>query len=101
LRLHTTQRFFLSAISSINENYPALFDTRTKSEGDGGGESGGDIDNFVINFGWLSNAKMVAEFEAIPLEQVWNLGVIHFLNDLLYIKMKNKADAEQYKNSTK
>jgi hypothetical protein len=44
---------------------------------------------------------MVAEFEAISLEQVWNLGVIHFLNDLLYIKMKNKADAEQYKNSTK
>lgn len=40
---------------------------------------------------------MVAEHEAIPLEQVWDLGVIHFLNDLLYLKMKDKYDAEQLK----
>lgn len=38
---------------------------------------------------------MVAEFEAIPLKQVWDLGVIHFLNDLLYIKFKDKHDVEQ------
>lgn len=39
---------------------------------------------------------MVAEFEAVPLEQVWDLGVTQFLNDLLYIKMKDLHDAEQY-----
>lgn len=38
---------------------------------------------------------MVSEFENIPLEQVWKLGVINFLNDLLYIKMKGNHDAEQ------
>lgn len=38
---------------------------------------------------------MVAEHEGISLEQVWNLGVIQFLNDLLYLKMKDKYDAEQ------
>lgn len=42
---------------------------------------------------------MVAEFEAVPLEQVWNLGVIQFLNDLLYIKLKDKHDADLYKRS--
>jgi hypothetical protein len=44
---------------------------------------------------------MVAEFENISLEQVWQLGVINFLNDLLYIKFKNEFDAEQYKRSAK
>lgn len=42
---------------------------------------------------------MVSELENIPLEQVWNLGVIQFLNDLLYIKFKDKHDADQYKRS--
>lgn len=44
---------------------------------------------------------MVAEHEGIPLESVWELGVIHFLNDLLYIKMKAEYDAEQYKRQSK
>ena len=44
---------------------------------------------------------MVAEHEAVPLESVWELGVLHFLNDLLYIKMKADYDAEQYKRESK
>ena len=40
---------------------------------------------------------MVADFETIPLQSVWDLKVIHFLNDLLYLKLKqekeNKANA--------
>ena len=43
---------------------------------------------------------MVADFEGVPVEQVWSLGVIQFLNDLLYIKFKDKHDADQYKRST-
>jgi hypothetical protein len=42
---------------------------------------------------------MVGEHEGIPLEQVWKLGVIQFLNGLLYLKFKNKYDADQYKRS--
>lgn len=42
---------------------------------------------------------MVAEHEGIPIEQVWDIGVIQFLNDLLYIKFKERHDAEQYKRS--
>lgn len=43
---------------------------------------------------------MVADFENIPVESVWNLGVIQFLNDLLYLKIKDKHDAEQYRKQT-
>ena len=42
---------------------------------------------------------MVADFEGICLEQVWGLGVINFLNDLLYLKFKDKHDADKYKRS--
>lgn len=39
---------------------------------------------------------MVAEFEAVPMEQVWEIGVIQFLNDLLYLKMKGEHDKAQF-----
>jgi hypothetical protein len=38
---------------------------------------------------------MVSEFENISLDEVWNLGVYQFLNDLAYLKMKREIDAEQ------
>lgn len=44
---------------------------------------------------------MVADFEAIPLEQVWGIGVLQFLNDLLYLKLKDLHDAEQYRKENK
>lgn len=44
---------------------------------------------------------MVAEHEAVPLESVWELGVLHFLNDLLYIKMKADYDAARYNEQSK
>ena len=62
------------------------------------GGSGGDIDNFTKHFGWLYNAKMVADFEGIPVESVWGLKVIHFLNDLLYLKLKLENEHRQKSN---
>ena len=43
---------------------------------------------------------MVSEFENIPLESVWGLGVIEFLNDLLYLKLKEQKDAKEYRKQT-
>lgn len=43
----------------------------------------------------MYNAKMVSEFEAIPLNDVWNLPVVQFLNDLNYLKQKRLVDDEQ------
>jgi hypothetical protein len=42
---------------------------------------------------------MVADFEGIPVESVWSLKVIHFLNDLLYLKLKLEKDNEHNKKS--
>ena len=35
---------------------------------------------------------MVSEFEGISMAKVWELGVINFLNDLLYLKFKADHD---------
>ena len=43
---------------------------------------------------------MVAEFEAISIDQAMNLPVLQFLNDLNYIKTKRAFDEHQYRKST-
>ena len=40
---------------------------------------------------------MVSEFEGIPLDSVWELPVVQFLNDLNYLKQKRLVDNEQEK----
>jgi len=45
----------------------------------------------------MYNAKMVSEFEAISLNDVWDLPVVQFLNDLNYLKQKRLVDEEQQK----
>jgi hypothetical protein len=40
---------------------------------------------------------MVSEFENISLDSVWAMPVLQFLNDLTYLKVKRKLDAEQQK----
>ncbi len=48
-------------------------------------------------FGWQYCAKIVCEHEAIVLQDVYELKVIHFLNTLSYLKAKNDYDNEQIK----
>jgi hypothetical protein len=38
---------------------------------------------------------MVSEFEGISMNEVWELPVYQFLNDLNYLKIKRELDAEQ------
>ena len=42
----------------------------------------------------------MSEFEAIPLDAVYDLPVVQFLNDLSYLKSKRQLDEHQYKQST-
>ena len=42
----------------------------------------------------------MSEFEAIPLDNVYDLPVVQFLNDLMYLKNKREVDEYQYKQST-
>jgi hypothetical protein len=44
---------------------------------------------------------MVSEFEAISINEAWDLPVYQFLNDLSYLKMKRELDNEQEKKLLK
>jgi hypothetical protein len=44
---------------------------------------------------------MVQEFEGISINEVWDLPVFQFLNDLSYLKMKRELDNEQEKKLLK
>jgi hypothetical protein len=43
---------------------------------------------------------MVSELEGLSMNETWDLPVIQFLNDLLYIKEKNYYDADVIRRST-
>ena len=43
----------------------------------------------------------MSEFEGIPLDHVYDLPVVQFLNDLMYLKNKREVDEYQYQQSTK
>jgi len=43
----------------------------------------------------MYNAKLVSEFEGIPIANAWRLPVRQFLNDLSYLKMKREAEDEE------
>lgn len=49
------------------------------------------------DFGWQYCAKLVSEHEDIPLQDAYELKIIHFLNTLSYLKSKNDFDSEQIK----
>ena len=49
------------------------------------------------NYGWIYQAKLIADHEAIRLEEVYKLPTIQFLNDLAYLKAKAEHDKEQLK----
>jgi hypothetical protein len=44
---------------------------------------------------------MVQEFEGCKLNEVWDLPVFQFLNDLSYLKMKREIDNEAEKKLLK
>jgi hypothetical protein len=77
-----------------------LFDGADELEEAGQKKSATIEENFASNWGWVFNAKQVSEFEGIPLDQVYDLSVIQFLNDLSYLKSKKQLDEHQYKQST-
>jgi hypothetical protein len=55
------------------------------------------VSNFMRDFGWIYQASLVAEFERIPMEEVYDIPTIQFLNDLSFLKAKNEYEAEQLK----
>jgi hypothetical protein len=87
--------FFFDSLQRLNKGFSGLFGIRDEDDADG------SEDDFTGRFGWIYNAKMVADFENISLDQAYELGVIQFLNDLSYLKEKDAHDQRLIKNATK
>jgi hypothetical protein len=78
----------------LDSNYPGLFgeEPNKREYGTGQGTKGGS--NFMEYFGWQYCTKIVSEYEAIPLQEAYELKIIHYLNSLSYLKAKSDFDSE-------
>ena len=81
----------------MDANYTGLFDSQPEAEGDAGYEGRKGGSNFMEYFGWQYCAKIVSDHEHIPLQDAYELKVVHFLNTLSYLKAKSDYDSEQVK----
>jgi hypothetical protein len=75
--------FFLSALQKFIAGYPNLFGGADLDEGEEG-----DADEFTTYFGFLFNNKLISEFYAISIPQVFDMPVTEALNALSYLKAK-------------
>ena len=83
--------FFLSIIRGIDKRFGALFD-KGVDEGDDSGQSNGSSNSFAQNYGWIYSTEQVAELERISLDAAYDLNIMQFLSDLIYIKEKQKNE---------
>ena len=88
-------------LSQFNDQYKGLFGTADKELDDEPKSAKTIEDEFQDNFGWVYNAVQVAELERITLDEVYNLPVVQFLNNLSYLKQRSQVDEYQHRKRTK
>ena len=81
---------------SFNKQYSHLFGIDQ-----GIYDAGTQDDAFNRRYGWTYSAKVVAEYEGIPLDQAYGLPVRQALNDLAYLKEKTSYEARQHEKLMK
>jgi hypothetical protein len=89
----------LSRISELDKGFQGLFGFGDDEQESDEVSSRSPVSNFMRDFGWIYQAALVAEFERIPMEQVYEIPTLQFLNDLSYLKAKNEYEAEQLKKA--
>ena len=83
--------FFFLILCGIDKSFGALFDKGT-DESDDSGQSSGSSNSFAANYGWIYSTEQVAELERITLDQAYDMNILQYLSDLVYIKEKQKND---------
>jgi hypothetical protein len=89
----------LSRLQELDKGFEGLFGSRDDGEELDEVPSRSSVSNFMRDFGWIYQASLVAEFERITMEEVYDIPTIQFLNDLSYLKAKNEYEAEQLKKA--
>ena len=84
-----TQR--LINIKNLDSAYKGLFNPDNRKDEDNGREVGSQ---FMKYFGWIYQAKLVAEHEGIQLDDVYKMSAMSFLNDLSYLSSKSTYETE-------
>jgi hypothetical protein len=86
--------FFLSCLKRLDNQFPGLFEEPIPNGNDTGTVANGS-GSFSEHYGWIYSTEQVAEFERISLEQAYELDILQYLNDLVYIKAKRKEEEKQ------
>jgi hypothetical protein len=81
----------LSIIRGIDKRFKALFDKGVEEDNDSG-QGSGSSNSFAANYGWIYSTKQVKELEGITLDQAYDLNIIQYLSDLVYIKEEQKNE---------
>ena len=89
----------MSTLRKFHEGFAELFNTKVDSEGGEADDSLPDDNDFNTRFGWIYNAKQVADFENISLWEFWEKDVMSFLNHLLYLNNYNSHMSKINKNA--
>ena len=87
----------MSSVHSLDKQFAGLFDGQTQEDGDDGLSSRDNNGKFMLRFGWIYQAAIIAEHERIKLEEVYNLPTIQCLNALSYLKAKNAFEVNEIK----
>ena len=91
--------FFLSSLRDFNIGCGELFGQGTDEGDDESPRQGSDAESFDGRFGWLYNAKQVADFEGISLDECFEKDVTSFLNYLIYLKAYSSHQEKLMKNA--
>jgi len=84
-------RFFLQNLRRFNKQFTGLFEIR--DEGEDTGEPVEQTDGgFDQRYGWIYNTKRIADFEGVTMDEAYDLCVMQALNDLAYLKEKDRND---------
>jgi hypothetical protein len=86
----------LNNIKNLDAGFKGLFNPDMKRDEDDGREVGSQ---FMKYFGWIYQAKLVAEHEGIKLDEVYKMSTVSFLNDLSYLSSKNSYETELRKKA--
>lgn len=83
----------INSLKKINEEYEYLWLPNRFANG----SKGLVAKDFSKNFGWIYNVKMVADMEGVSMDEVYNMPIRRFLNNLSYIKMYREMEGEELK----
>lgn len=80
----------LASFEGFNRQYPHLFGIAGEAS-----TEEAKTDPFNKRYGWQYSASAIADYEGIPLDEVYALSVRHAFNDLIYLKEKVKYEVRE------